>query len=147
MTVEQLVNGMGKLYEPEPNTGCWLWLKAVRTGGYGHAWCAPNNWGVHRLMYVLTHGPIKQNNNVMHMCDQPSCVNPAHLTQGTQAENMQDCMSKGRHPDSVGLSVDKVREIRNRLAQGVSQHQIAAHYGVDPSNISLIAGGKTWKNV
>ena len=51
----------------------------------------------HRLAYELARGPIPAGMVVMHACDAPNCVNPDHLSVGTQAENIRDSVKKGRH--------------------------------------------------
>ena len=83
-------------YEPEPNSGCWLWTASVDRVGYGHIWLDGKLKQSHRFMWELFNGSIPHGMKILHKCDVRSCVNPNHLFLGTQKENMQDCKKKGR---------------------------------------------------
>lgn len=80
--------------------GCWLWTAAKLAKGYGVIRDGPGK-GVlllaHRLSWEIHQGPIPGELRVLHLCDNTSCVNPAHLFLGTQADNIKDCVGKGRH--------------------------------------------------
>lgn len=84
--------------------GCWLWQTGKFPRGYGMVNLGRDVRGkqfttyAHRVAYVLAKGPIEAGQVVMHTCDVPSCVNPAHLVLGTQAQNLADCRAKGRQP-------------------------------------------------
>lgn len=89
--------------EPEPNSGCWLWMAQTVLGGYGRTqigvqvqYARAPKVLAHRAMWMEVHGPIPAGLDVMHRCDVPPCVNPAHLTLGTRRDNIQDAIQKGR---------------------------------------------------
>lgn len=90
----------------QKTSGCWLWQAAKYPRGYGMVNLGRDMRGkqfttyAHRVSYVLAKGPIEPGQVVMHQCDTPACVNPAHLVLGTQADNLADCRSKGRFPST-----------------------------------------------
>lgn len=78
----------------EKADGCWLWRGSLRANGYGRY--GRSGEGTHRIAWVLTNGPIRDSLWVLHCCDNPPCVNPAHLFLGTHQDNMTDRNAKGR---------------------------------------------------
>ena len=80
---------------------CWLWTGGLRGvavdgGKYGQFVKDGKTMLAHRAAYELFVGPIPEGMLVLHICDIPLCVNPKHLRTGTQADNMQDAVRKGR---------------------------------------------------
>jgi hypothetical protein len=137
---------------PEPNSGCLLWLGSVMGTGYGRVRIERKTYLVHRVMFEAIHGPIPDGLFVCHKCDTPSCVNPAHLFTGTNAENMADMIRKLRSPRGTSRSNSKltdsdVRKIRELSARGVLQKAIASKYGVARVVIQKAISRKTWSHV
>ncbi len=153
---------------------CWLWTGARHARGYGAVMVGSRRDGTrrmtyaHRISYELTNGPIPSGMLVRHACDNPPCVNPAHLLAGTQTDNMRDAAERGRttsgdrhpwrtHPELIRrgeahhgakLTGEHVREIRRRYAAGgISQRVLGAQYGIQQGAVSAILRGKKWSHV
>lgn len=93
----------------------------------------------------MANGPIPEGMDVLHTCDNPSCVRPDHLFIGTDSDNQIDCCLKGRKPRPVTqkLAEGDVRAIR---ASRLRARDVAKKYGVSRATIYSIRQRKTWKN-
>lgn len=130
---------------------CWPYERATDPDGYGMFVKNGEDCRAHRIAYGLEHG--EPEHNVLHHCDTPDCCNPAHLYDGTNAENMADKRRRGRASrgeDHYAASLSKadVLEIRERYAEeGGPQATLAVDYGVGTSDIRKIVGGEIWTHV
>lgn len=126
--------------------GCWEWLGARQTSGYGaFRMSQPRRMvAAHRAAYELTYGPIPEGLVVCHHCDNPTCVRPDHLFLGTLADNSADMVAKrrscaGQRHGNHKLTTAQVAEIRRLYAAGtVSQHKLAEAFGVSQPHIHRI---------
>lgn len=85
------------LVKVDPETGCWLWQRSTRGSGYAQvSACDHKTRMASHMVYEMCKGPIPEGRVVMHKCDTPLCVCPKHLVLGTQLDNTQDCITKGR---------------------------------------------------
>jgi hypothetical protein len=128
---------------------CWLWSAAVDKNGYG--WCRAfgRSTFAHRVAWRLRHG-VWPTTGLRHKCDTPRCVNPAHLEQGTQADNIADMVARGRVARGERrskLTEKQVREIRARVLSGESGGALAREFGVAASAISKIRNGSRWAHL
>lgn len=76
--------------EPEPNSGCWIWMGTISRDGYGKIMATgrKNRW-VHRVSYELEHGPISDGLVIDHLCRNRLCANPKHLEAVTPLVNVR----------------------------------------------------------
>lgn len=75
---------------------CWLWQGRLTRGGYGQFHYQGKTWRAHKAAWVLFRGKLRKDRVLLHTCDTPQCVNPAHLKPGTQKANVRDMVRKGR---------------------------------------------------
>jgi hypothetical protein len=96
---------------------CWEWQAGKFPKGYGVFQMARRAWFAHRVAWWLSTGEDPGGLEVCHECDNPGCVQPSHLFLGSHAENMQDCVRKGRHPAQREPAVFRALLERARAAK------------------------------
>lgn len=101
-------------YTPEPNSGCWLWTGATLPDGYGHFYYEGRVQMAHRASFLMHGGALVGDQQVCHRCDVRACVNPDHLFAGTQKDNVQDCIRKGRRNTPSGF-IQSAEWVRRRV--------------------------------
>ena len=129
----------------DQDTGCFNWTKSLDGGGYGLMGINGKTERVHRVFYELHKGKIPEGLCVLHSCDNRKCCNPEHLSVGTHQDNTDDMMAKGRRGKcSAKLTIEKVREIREKFIETKTFKELAIEYGVCKSTICKIIGNRTW---
>jgi len=133
---------------------CWEWQAARDKNGYGRFRSTVAGTRAHRHSFYLAHGIIPDGLQVLHRCDNPPCVNPAHLWLGTPRDNAIDRNAKGRHDPQIGgtngnarLTEAEIPRIRDMIASGGSNQEIGEVFGVSPGMIWNIRTGRNWSHV
>ena len=133
---------------------CWTWNGAKSEDGYGYFRVCGKTVKAHRWIFELVVAKIEAGMVLRHKCDNPSCVNPAHLEPGTVLENVQDSTSRGRRADFRGQAhggakltdVDAIM-IRHRASLGEACRSIAKDYPVGNSQIERIVNRTKWRHL
>lgn len=144
---------------------CWEWQAGCTDSGYGHFMVGGRKGGTeksHRVAWELTNGAIPDGLWVLHSCDNRKCCNPAHLFLGTNYDNVQDMMQKGRnskgsqhainHRGELNnhnkLTPNEVRYIRECYAAGnVTFTELGKRMSVNRTTISGIVKLRLWKHL
>lgn len=135
--------------------GCWIWCGAVTSAGYGsfRPGGGLNPMAAHRYAYWLHYGTFDESLCVCHHCDNPLCVNPAHLFLGTRADNNMDKARKGRASRNGGARGERNHTTKLRAVDvdaircsPLSQSRLSAVYGVSSSQIGRIKRREEWRH-
>lgn len=125
-----------------------------RSGGYGGTTWNGRHIGLHVKAYCVAHGLTEAPTGmvVRHKCDNPRCINPAHLELGTHADNMNDRNVRGRTANGfshgrVTLDEPTLVKVKELLGIGASQREVAKRFGISQRTVGRISRGEYWKNV
>lgn len=130
---------------------CWEW-GGTRSKMYGRFSLDGKLHLAHRVALELSGLPSKPGEVCRHSCDNPPCCNPAHLSWGTQRDNMLDAVGRARfrhsqdHPFAK-LTDDQIVDIRRRKAAGESSTSIANSHNLTSGHVSRICTGAIWSHV
>ena len=138
--------------------GCWEWIGSKTGFGHGRFYNGVKVVGAHRFSWALENGfeNLKAGFHICHKCNNPSCVNPDHLYQGTPQQNADDCTAAGRWKGPLGeknsnarLTVDSVRYILQhaKLKDNISQAECMIKFNVSQMCIQEVLIRRNWKHV
>ena len=138
---------------------CWLWTGAI-SAGYGvlRRGRKAQNILAHRFMWELQYGMIPKGCIICHRCDIPKCVNPRHLFIGTQRDNIQDAIKKGRvvpwgkhfgqakgeKHGRAKLALADVQELRHLRQEGMNYRQLGQRFGITGTQACRIVLRHNW---
>lgn len=132
---------------------CW----EINTGlnqGYPVFWYNGKTLIATRFIYECFNGPISPNMCICHKCDNPKCVNPYHLWEGTSQENTRDRHNKNRSVKGSDIATSKLIEqdiidILTKINDGtyINSSQILEDYSISLTNLYKILNGESWTHV
>jgi len=131
--------------------GCHICTShAIHKNGYIYIRINKKLVYLHRFIYEENIKLIEKDNVLRHTCDNPSCINPNHLIEGTQADNIQDRVNRNRSAKGITqgfakLNEEQVLEIFNNSID--SNANLARKYKMAHNTIKSIRTGKTWKHI
>lgn len=148
-----LIAKFAEMYIPEPNSGCWLWSGNTQVKNYGVFYIGRRGYLAHRVSYTMHVGNIPDRLHVLHLCDNPCCVNPDHLYVGTHLQNMDDRAARGRSKGGgqrgtecpwAKLDETTVRRIRADKRPG---SVAAREYGINSGTFYKIKRRERWSHI
>lgn len=134
-------------YSVNAETGCWEWTGKKNAYGYGVIQKNGGGWAMAHRLSVQISGRSVEGMVVCHACDNPLCVNPAHLFVGTPADNSRDMARKGRSTKAERNPMSKLSRVAIEEIKGdrtTRAEDLAARYGVCASTIRNYRAGRTW---
>lgn len=142
-----------RFVEKIPGIDCWLWSGVTVRGGYGRFAFNRSKYRAHRFSWIISNGNIPDELQVLHRCDNPPCVNPAHLFLGTNKDNIADKVAKGRASrwaprgsdgSNAKLTDNQVLSIRDDKR---IYRLIAADFGITSRQVCSIKLRRQWKHI
>lgn len=137
----------------EKTDNCWLWKAATNDYGYGIVGFNNKVYRAHHISYMITNNlTFDTKLFLLHSCDTPECVNPAHLKAGTHKENSEDMMRKGRGKGQFNKGlIPASRKIDEQIALSIKQDlqkmkpcDVIRKYKTTKSIVFNIKRGSSW---
>jgi hypothetical protein len=134
---------------------CWEWRGSLIKDGYGRFWAGRRLLLAHRVAYFIANKQITPGKLILHECDNPSCCNPTHLFEGTQRDNVYDCIRKHRRARLMGESHGRSKFTEEEIAIIRGMHrlfkipkkQISLWCGVTDTSIHQIITKRHWSHI
>lgn len=135
--------------------GCWTWIAGTNRAGYGIIKFRGMGFQAHRFSWLVAHGEIPPGLCVLHRCDNPPCVNPAHLFLGTKADNAHDKVLKQRQARVAGesnpraiLSEDDVIQLRKITDAGGKMRDLKSAFpSIKQCTLYAAAHRTNWRHI
>ena len=133
---------------------CWEWTGAKGPFGHGQIYSGGTRASgarllqAHRVAWELDRGrQVPEGLVICHHCDNPACVNPAHLFLGTKADNTADMLKKKRHRRGEDLPQAKLTwvEVQQIRRSSGTQAEVAERFAISQSHVSNIRAGRVWR--
>ena len=143
----------------QKSDGCWNWIGFKNRKGYGTLTHRGKTYSAHRLSFQIQRGEIPKGEGphgtcVLHRCDNPACVNPDHLFLGSNRDNIDDMLNKGRHRPRWGAkgAINPSAKLTEAQAQAIlddprPRFVIAREYGISWTMVNRIKTGENWKHL
>jgi hypothetical protein len=133
--------------------GCWNWIGAKRLG-YGVLRINGKPTGAHRLSYIHFKGPIKEGKFICHSCDNRACINPLHLWEGSNQENIKDRDRKKRTARIYGenhwlskYTNSQIAKMREMNKEGFTDKEIGKAFNAHPNYVRLVIRRIRWPHL
>ena len=161
LTKEQRVDAFWSKVLKKDMQECWPWLAGQNQKNYALFWTGKRTEHAHRFSLELSLGRrLRKGEHALHKCDNPSCVNPNHLFVGTNMDNIQDKVKKGRQRGGAGANAAKgerhpkaklknadIFQIRKMIMEGKTPSEISRLYSVTIALICMIRDRKIWRHL
>lgn len=145
-------------FERRAESECWPWTASTNGMGYGMIWSPEFGRKIlaHRYSYMQHFGALPASALVLHSCDNPACVNPAHLRIGNHKQNVADMDArkrrvsntpKGEANCNAKMTADAVIKLRQRYVAGDALSDLVRDFGCTETSLKDYTTGRSWKHV
>lgn len=140
---------------PDNLDSCWSWKGSKDKRGYCYFWYKNKMGKAHRFSYEFYKGTIPEGMQVLHKCDNPSCVNPSHLWLGTNNDNVQDKVKKNRQYHPAGIKNPKCKLTEKEVKEiiylrkfcNIPYKILMKKFKIGSTAVRDICSNRSWKSL